>query len=328
MKMTTYKTYQHLQGKDFLTLMDITSNDLLLLLELAHDLKKQKQSGKMATPLKGKTLAMIFDKPSTRTRISFEVGIIQLGGAALHLQRDDLQLGRGESVEDTAHVLSRYVDGILIRTFSHELVESLAQFATIPVINGLTDLVHPCQILADLMTIQEEKGELAGLKLTYLGDGNNVVHSLMHGAAMTGIDLTICTPKGYEPSAQIWEEIRELSAQTGAKIQLVHDPYIAVQGADVLYTDVWASMGQEVEKQKRQKDFEGYQVTPTLMALAKEDAIFMHCLPAYRGLEVAAEVIDGPQSVVFQQAENRLHAQKALMLALLGDINKEGLNEL
>nr|WP_044640395.1 ornithine carbamoyltransferase [Risungbinella massiliensis] len=318
MKMTTPNTYQHLQGKDFLNLTDLTPSDLSLLLELAHDLKKKQKSGELYTPLKGKTLAMIFDKPSTRTRISFEVGIIQLGGAALHLQRDDLQLGRGESVEDTAHVLSRYVDGILIRTFHHELVESLAQAATIPVINGLTDLVHPCQILADFLTIQEKKGDLAGLKLAYLGDGNNVVHSLMHGAAMTGMELTICTPQGYEPLAQIWEEIGELAEQTGAEIQLVHDPYIAVQGADVLYTDVWASMGQEEEKQKRQKDFEGFQVTPTLMALAKEDAIFMHCLPAYRGLEVATEVIDGSQSVVFQQAENRLHAQKALLVALLG----------
>ncbi|WP_407689985.1 ornithine carbamoyltransferase [Risungbinella massiliensis] len=316
--MTTPNTYQHLQGKDFLNLTDLTPSDLSLLLELAHDLKKKQKSGELYTPLKGKTLAMIFDKPSTRTRISFEVGIIQLGGAALHLQRDDLQLGRGESVEDTAHVLSRYVDGILIRTFHHELVESLAQAATIPVINGLTDLVHPCQILADFLTIQEKKGDLAGLKLAYLGDGNNVVHSLMHGAAMTGMELTICTPQGYEPLAQIWEEIGELAEQTGAEIQLVHDPYIAVQGADVLYTDVWASMGQEEEKQKRQKDFEGFQVTPTLMALAKEDAIFMHCLPAYRGLEVATEVIDGSQSVVFQQAENRLHAQKALLVALLG----------
>lgn len=307
-----------LKGKDFLTLTDYTHAEIMYLLQVAHDLKQKAKQGILETPLMGKTLAMIFDKPSTRTRVSFEAGMAQLGGHSMNLNRNDIQLGRGESVEDTACVLSRYVDAILIRTFSHQLVQTLAQYATVPVINGLTDLYHPCQILADLLTLQEEKGQLAGLKLAYVGDGNNVLHSLMHGAAATGIQLSIATPKGYEPLPEVWTEAEQIAAETGATLTLVHDPELAVTDADAVYTDVWASMGQEEEKEKRNEAFAGFQVDAKLMSLAKEDAIFLHCLPAYRGLEVSAEVIDGPQSVVFHQAENRLHAQKALLVTLLG----------
>jgi ornithine carbamoyltransferase len=308
-----------IKGQDFLTLGGISPATLKALVELAHQMKRHKHLWSMSEPLKGKTLAMIFDKPSTRTRVSFEVGMAQLGGQALNLQRGELQLGRGESVEDTARVLSRYVDAILIRTFSQELVETLAKHATVPVINGLTDLYHPCQILADLLTLHETKGGLAGLKLAYVGDGNNVLHSLMHGAALAGIHLHISTPKGYEPLPEVWKEAEAMAEETGGSIRFSYDPFVAVRGADAVYTDVWSSMGQEEEKEKRLKDFDGWQVNETLMALAKEDVIFLHCLPAYRGLEVSAGVIDGPQSTVFDQAENRLHAQKALLLALLGE---------
>ncbi|WP_420894173.1 ornithine carbamoyltransferase [Staphylospora marina] len=308
-----------LKGQDFLTLEGLSPSGLQSLVELAHQMKTQRQLWSIGAPLKGKTLAMIFDKPSTRTRVSFEVGMAQLGGHALNLQREELQMGRGESVEDTAKVLSRYVDAILIRTFSQELVEELATHAEIPVINGLTDLYHPCQILADLLTLWEVKGTLSGLKLTYVGDGNNVLHSLMHGAALAGIHLHISTPPGYEPLPEVWKQAEEMAALTGGSLHFSHDPFVAVQGADAVYTDVWASMGQEEEKEKRLRDFQGYQVNETLMALAKEDAVFLHCLPAYRDWEVSPGVIDGPRSVVFDQAENRLHAQKALLMALLGE---------
>jgi ornithine carbamoyltransferase len=309
----------HLKGRDFLTLTDITPEDLAALVELATLLKAEARSSQVRSLLAGKTLAMIFDKPSTRTRVSFEAGMAQLGGTALNLQRGELQLGRGESLEDTARVLSRFVDGILIRTFSQEAVETLAHYADIPIINGLTDLYHPCQIVADLLTLTEVKGKLSGLKLAYVGDGNNVLHSLMHGAAMAGMHLSIATPKGYEPLPEVWKEAEALAEKTGAVLSFSHDPFIAVQGVDAIYTDVWISMGQEEEKKERLQAFEGFQVNEVMMALAKEDAVFLHCLPAYRGVEVSASVIDGPQSVVFQQAENRLHAQKALLVALLCD---------
>jgi ornithine carbamoyltransferase len=269
--------------------------------------------------LAGKTLAMIFDKPSTRTRVSFEVGMVQLGGHVMNLNRQDIQMGRGETVEDTAKVLSRYIDGILIRTFDHQTVETLAKHTSIPIINGLTDHYHPCQALADLLTLQEEKGNLSGLKLAYIGDGNNVLHSLMHGAAATGIHLAISTPPGYEPLPIVWKEANELAKKTGSTITFHTNPHTAAEDADAIYTDVWASMGQEEEKEKRLQDFANYQVNQALMDKAKTDAIFLHCLPAYREWEVTAEVLDGPQSVVFNQAENRLHAQKALLVALLGE---------
>jgi ornithine carbamoyltransferase len=309
------------KGKNFLTLTDFSPDEITSLLDLAHQLKKLQKSGSAYKPLAGKTLAMIFDKPSTRTRVSFEVGMVQLGGHVLNLNRQDIQLGRGETVEDTAKVLSRYIDGILIRTFDHHMVEALAATTTIPVINGLTDYFHPCQALADLLTLQEEKGFLTGLKVAYIGDGNNVLHSLMHGAAATGVHLSISTPKGYEPNLSIWKEAEKLAELTGVSINFHSDPLLAVQEADAIYTDVWASMGQEEEKEQRMKDFAAYQVNVTLINQAKKDAIFLHCLPAYRGLEVTTEVLDGPQSVVFNQAENRLHAQKALLAALLGEFD-------
>jgi ornithine carbamoyltransferase len=307
-----------LKGKDFLSLAHLHTTELLHLLHFAKEMKRKQKNGLVHPLLAGKTMAMMFDQPSTRTRVSFEVGLAQLGGHALHLSRHELQLGRGETVEDTAQILSRYVDVILIRTFQHELVQALAHAASVPVINGLTDLYHPCQTLTDLFTLQEEKGELAGLKLAYIGDGNNVLHSLLQGAALAGIHLAIATPPGYEPSRKVWQEAEALAQQTGATLTFSHDPMSAVQQADAVYTDVWASMGLEKEKEKRKQDFQSYQVNAPLMALAKKEAIFMHCLPAYRGLEVAAEVIDGAQSVVLNQGENRLHVQKALLVALLG----------
>jgi ornithine carbamoyltransferase len=307
------------KGKSFLTLTDFTPEQITNLLDLAYQLKTSHKNETTYQPLSGKTLAMIFDKPSTRTRVSFEVGMMQLGGNVLNLHRQDIQLGRGESIEDTAKVLSRYIDGILIRTFDHESVEILAQTTTVPVINGLTDPYHPCQALADLLTLQEEKGYLTGLNVTYIGDGNNVLHSLMHGAAATGIHLTISTPKGYEPDPIVWKEAETLANTTGATLTFQGDPLVAATEADAVYTDVWASMGQEEEKEKRLRDFTGFQVNQSTMNKAKTDAIFLHCLPAYRDLEVSTEVLDGSHSVVFNQAENRLHTQKALLIALLGD---------
>ena len=307
-----------LARKDCLAISRFSPGEIQRLVDKALEIKKKHRDGEAFRPLTGKTLAMIFDKPSTRTRVSFEAGMAQLGGHPLNLNRNELQLGRGESVPDTARVLSGYVDAILIRTFSHELVTELAEHASIPVINGLTDTHHPCQALADLTTLKEEKGKLAGLKLAYIGDGNNMLHSLLEAAAATGIHLAAAFPEGYDPDPVIVSQAQETAAQTGAQITLTRDPREAVVGADVVYTDVWASMGQEEEKERRIRDFAGFQVDAQLMSLTKADASFFHCLPAYRGLEVAAEVIDGPQSVVFQQAENRLHAQKALLVELLG----------
>lgn len=303
--------------KDFIGLANWGPEEAKAFLQHALQLKADKAEWVKKAPLQGKNLGMIFDKPSTRTRISFEVGMAQLGGHALNLHRHELQLGRGETIEDTARVLSRYVDAILIRTHSHDLVTQLAEAADIPVINGLTEREHPCQALADIMTLAECKGELAGRICCYVGDGNNVLHSLMHIAALTGMHLSISTPKGYEPSPAIWQEAEAIARVTGSTFSFSYDPVQAVKDADAVYTDVWASMGQEEEKEQRAQAFAGYQVNQELMSHAKPDAIFMHCLPAYRGLEVSADVIDGPQSVVFQQAENRLHAQQALLLGLL-----------
>ncbi|RKQ33273.1 ornithine carbamoyltransferase [Oceanobacillus halophilus] len=309
---------QKLQGRDFLALADYKKEEIDYLLNLAGYLKKQKMDGISYEPLKGKTLGMIFEKSSTRTRVSFEAGIYQLGGMGIFLSSKDIQIGRGETIADTAQVLSGYLDGIMIRTFSQETVEELAKYATIPVINGLTDMYHPCQVLADLQTVKEEKGPLAGVKLVYIGDGNNMAHSLMIGAALMGMELIVVAPKGYQPDTLITEKAKSLAENHGAKISVMEDPEQAVDGADVIYTDVWASMGQEEEQAKREADFKGYQVNEKLLSLAKSDVTFMHCLPAHRGEEVSKEVIDGNHSVVFQQAENRLHAQKALMTALMG----------
>ena len=260
---------------------------------------------------------MIFEKSSTRTRVSFEVGMHQLGGHALFLSREDIQLGRGETVPDTAKALSRYVDGIMIRAYEHDAVQELADNSDVPVINALTDDHHPCQALADLMTLYEVKGSLEGKKLAYVGDGNNVVHSLVLACAKTGVDCSIAVPEGYEPKKEIIELAKEYAKSTGAHIEVTHDPQAAVAGADAVYTDVWTSMGWEDEQEVRLKDFAPYQVNSDLMSHADEEAIFLHCLPAKRGEEVTGEVIDGPQSFVFQEAENRLHVQKAVMVALM-----------
>lgn len=309
---------KELVGKDFLTLADYSTETIMELLHKASELKKAYETREETPLLKGKILGMIFDKPSTRTRVSFEAGMIQLGGHALYLNGQDLQLGRGEPISDTAKVLSSYVDAIVIRTFSHQNVVDLAAHASIPVINGLTDLAHPCQIIADFLTIQEVKGTLAGLKIVYVGDGNNVAHSLMIGAAKLGIHLTVATAKGYEPNKKITTLARNFAKRSGAKILVTNDPFEAVKGADIIYTDVWTSMGQEAENEKRLTAFKQFQVNGTLLKAANEDCMLLHCLPAHRGEEITAEVIDGKQSYVFQQAGNRLHAHKALLVEILG----------
>lgn len=308
-----------IKGKDLLTLADLEPQEILTLLEKAVVLKEKTLKKQFEQPLKGKILGIIFDKSSTRTRVSFEVGMIQLGGSALYLNGNDLQLGRGETVADTAQVLSQYLDGIMIRTFSHKSVEELAEYADIPVINGLTDLYHPCQALADLLTIYEQKGKLKGLKLAYIGDGNNVAHSLMIACTKVGMDVSIASPKGYHPDKTITARCEDFAIQAGANMVITESPQEAVQGADIIYTDVWTSMGQELENEQRLKDFHEYQVNETLLKAANEDYLFMHCLPAHRGEEVTAEVIDGQHSVVFEQAGNRLHAQKALLVEILKD---------
>jgi ornithine carbamoyltransferase len=296
---------------DFLALTDLTRNELDTLFDLAVGLKSGAVGG---APLAGKTLAMLFAKSSTRTRVSFEVGAYQLGGHALFLSSQDLQLGRGETIADTAIVLSRYVDGIMIRTFAHSDVEELAEHASIPVINGLTDLLHPCQLLADLMTAREEFGDLSALKVTWVGDGNNMANSWLNAARIYGFELSLACPEGYDPDPNILGAAREAAAVT-----LLRDPAEAAEGARVVSTDVWASMGQEEEAEARRRAFDGYAVTEAIMGRAAADAIFLHCLPAHRGEEVTGPVIDGPQSRVWDEAENRLHAQKALLVGLMAE---------
>ncbi len=306
------------KGRDFLALADYTPEDIRYLIDLGIELKRKQKAGEVYHPLAGKTLAMIFEKSSTRTRVSFEVGMTQLGGNAIFLSKNDIQLGRGETIADTARTLSRYVDGIMIRTFAHQNVVELARGATVPVINGLTDLSHPCQALTDYMTVLEHKGTLEGLKIAYIGDGNNMVHSLMVGAAKLGLHIAVASPAGYEPDAEVVGITRETAAKTGGKYTFHYDPKEAIENADVVYTDVWASMGMEAEQQEREQAFKSFQVNAELTQYAKHDYIFLHCLPAHRGEEVSAEVIDGQHSVVFDQAENRLHAQKAILAALMG----------
>lgn len=303
--------------KDFISLHDFEEQEIFRLIELAIQLKKELHAGIAHPILKGKTLGMIFTKSSTRTRVSFEVGMTQLGGYPLFLSSADIQLGRGESIYDTAQVLSRYLDGIMIRTYAHQDVLDLGRFASIPVINGLTDLLHPCQVLADLQTIYEHKGKLKGLKLAYIGDGNNMTHSLLYGCAKVGMDISVATPEQYECNEEVEENAMEDAKKSGSNIILTHDPAEAVRDADVVYTDTWVSMGQEEEKAVRQKVFMPYQVNAQLFSLADPDAIFMHCLPAYRGFEVTEDIIDGPHSVIFDEAENRLHAQKAVMATFM-----------
>ncbi len=310
--MTTFK----IQGSDLLCLHDFAPEEIAAILQLSAELKSWQKRGEPHSYLHGKTLGMIFQKPSTRTRVSFEVAMYQLGGYALHLNPGDLQLGRGETIADTARVLSRYLDGIMIRTFAQEDVEELAAYADIPVINGLTDLLHPCQILADLLTIQEKKGFLEGLKLAYVGDGNNICHSLLFGCAKTGVNISVASPENFRPKPEIVELARQ-DAQNKSRIDILTDPAEAVKDADVIVTDVWASMGQESVAAQKSGAFAGYQVNDALVKHAKEDFIFLHCLPAHRGEEVAADIIDGPHSVVWDEAENRLHTQKAVLAMLL-----------
>jgi len=306
--------------KHLLCLNDWTSEEITEVLDLADKLKYENKNRISHNHyLSGKTLGMIFSKSSTRTRVSFEVGMHQLGGYALFLSSSDIQIGRGETIHDTAKTLSRYLDGIMIRTFRQKDVEDLAAYGDIPVINGLTDELHPCQILADLMTIREKKGKLKGLKLCYVGDGNNVAHSLLIGCAKTRMDISVATPKEYSCMEKYVNIAFGIAGSTGSKVEILDDPEEAIRDADVVYTDTWVSMGMENEKEQRIKVFSPYQVNSTLFSMAKPDAIFMHCLPAYRGYEVSEDIIDGPNSVVFDEAENRLHAQKAVMVKLLAD---------
>lgn len=308
---------QSLKGRDFISIHDFSVEEIALILETGLALKKEQKAGIPHPVLAGKTLGMIFQKSSTRTRVAFEVGMYQLGGHALFLSPRDIQLGRGESVKDTALVLERMLDGIMIRTFSHDEVVELAHWAKIPIINGLTDLLHPTQIIGDMMTIIENKGGLKGLKLAFVGDGNNVAHSLLNGGAKTGMDVVIACPKGFEPDAQVLHQAQEDAKATGAKLWVVEDPIEAVTGADVVYTDVWASMGQEAEAKEKEQKFRQYQINQELMSHAHKDAIVLHCLPAKRGKEITDEVMDGPQSAVFPEAENRLHAHKAIMALVM-----------
>jgi ornithine carbamoyltransferase len=301
--------------KDFITIRSFTPAEVRKLIDDAIDIKAH--PAKYADALKGKALAMIFEKPSLRTRVTFDVGIRQLGGFAIYLSPAEISLGKRESVADVARNLERMVHGIMARTFSHKVVEELAEHAHIPVINGLTDYNHPCQAMADYMTLLEVKKELAGIKLTYVGDGNNVAVSLIHGAARLGVHLALATPPGYEPNPEVVQWARTHGAETGGRIDLTHDPVEAVKDADAVYTDVWTSMGQEAESAMRLKIFRPYQVNEALLAHARRDAVFMHCLPAHRGEEVTDGVMESPRSIVFQQAENRLHVQKAIMLNLM-----------
>lgn len=305
-------------GKHFLTLNDFTKEQIEYLIMLGIELKKKLKQGIPYQPLKGKTLGMIFEKSSTRTRVSFEVGMIQLGGHALFLNKNDLQLGRGETIGDTAKALSRYIDGIMMRTDSQEKLNEMAKNATIPVISGLSDIYHPTQAIADFMTIYEYKGKLQGLTLAYVGDGNNVLNSLLIGGSKLGININVASPKGFEPNEEIVQSAKEEAVKHGADIKITNDPLEAVNQADIIYTDVWVSMGQEEEKELRLKKFADYQVNSQLTKFAKKDYIFMHCLPAHREEEVATEIMDGDHSVVFDEAENRLHAHKAILTAFMG----------
>lgn len=304
------------QGRDYITLKDYTPDEILYMLKVAKELKEETKAGVPHPILQGKNLAMIFTKSSTRTRVSFEVGMLQLGGHALFLSNRDIQIGRGEPIKDTARVLSRMVDGIMIRTHSHQDVVDLAEYADVPVINGLTDLFHPTQVLADLLTIQEHKQRLAGLKLSFIGDGNNMAHSLMNVAKL-GMHIVIASPASYRPDPEVLAQAQAAAKRGGGLIEIVEDPIVAAKDADVLYTDVWASMGQEEEAAVRAKAFAGYQINEQSLKAAHKDAIVMHCLPAHRGEEITEDVLEGPQSVVFDEAENRLHAHKAILALLM-----------
>ena len=307
----------NMKGKDLISIHDLTLEEVNQIFDVSKTLKEKLYIGEPHRVLEGKTLGMIFTKPSTRTRISFETGIYQLGGIGMYFGPNDLQLGKSESISDTAKVLSRYLSGIMIRTFAHQDVVDLAANASIPVINGLTDLLHPCQVLADLFTILEKKGKLNGLKLAYIGDGNNMAHSLLNGCSKVGMHISIASPSGYKPNAEIVNNAKKNAKYMGSKVEILDDPVKAVKNADIVYTDVWASMGQESEAAERRKKFMKYQVNPKLVKNAKDDYLFMHCLPAHRGDEVVNVVADSPHSVLFDEAENRLHVQKAIMALVM-----------
>ena len=302
--------------KHLLSMLD-AKDEIYEILDLASELKAKQKKWIMHELLKNKSLGMIFEKPSTRTRISFEVGMTQLGGHALYLSPKELQMGRGETIPDTAKVLSRFVDGIMYRAFDHKMMLELANNATVPVINGLDNIEHPCQIMADLLTIKEKKKDFKGLKLAYVGDGNNVCNSLLLGAAIVGMNMGVGCPKGYEPNKEILEKAKKIAK---SKIEISENPFDAAENADIIYTDVWVSMGDESEKEKREKIFLPYQINQKLIENAKKNCIVMHCLPAHRGMEITDEVVDGRKSVVFDQAENRLHAQKAVMVKLMSNV--------
>jgi ornithine carbamoyltransferase len=305
-------------NRHLLTLDDLTAQDVAALFTLAADLKARRRQGVLHPILGGKTLAMLFEKPSLRTRVTFEAGMTQLGGHAVYLTPTDIRLGERETVQDAARNLERWVDGIVARTFSHQMVERLASYSRIPVINGLTDAHHPVQILCDLFTLWEKRGRVEGLRVVFVGDGNNVCASWLQGAAKMGMHFTLVCPKGYEADPDLLSRVREQARTSGATLAVAHDPAAAVRGADVLYTDVWTSMGQEEERARRLRDFQGFQVDEALVRLAAPGALIMHCLPAHRGEEITDAVMDGPQSIVFDQAENRLHLQKAILVTLLG----------
>lgn len=306
-----------LKGRDFISIHDFSEVEVAYILEVGLELKKEQKKGIAHPILAGKTLGMIFQKASTRTRVAFEVGMYQLGGHALFLSPRDIQIGRGETIKDTALVLARMLDGIMIRTFDHEEVLEMARWSSVPVINGLTDLLHPTQVIGDMMTIHEHKGGLRGLKLAFIGDGNNVANCLLFGGAKVGMNVTIACPWGFEPDKEVLKLARKDAMETGAKLEVVESAWEAVKGADVIYTDVWASMGQEGEAEDKEKKFMQYQVNKALLKEANRDAIVMHCLPAKRGKEITDEVMDGPQSVVFEESENRLHAHKAIMALIM-----------
>lgn len=307
----------HMKGKSLASLYDLTKEEMKQIFKTSELLKLQLLQGQKHHLLKGKTLAMIFEKASTRTRVSFEVGMWQLGGYALYLSTSDLQLGRGETIADTAQVLSRYVNGIMARVFSHQTILDLVKYSRVPVINGLSDYSHPCQGLADLFTIYEKKGQFSGLKLAYIGDGNNVAHSLIYGCSKVGMDIALGCPRGYEPNPDVVLKGKGDAKRNGCQVIVTNDPEEAVQGADIVYTDVWASMGKEKEHQERMKRFKSFQINQKLVKGANKDYLFMHCLPAHRGEEVTDEVADSKNSVIFDQAENRLHTQKAVLALMM-----------
>lgn len=306
-----------LKGKNFISLKDFSREELQYILDLSFDIKKKQKAGEETPVLKNKVLAMIFKKASTRTRIAFEVGMYQLGGSSVFLSPQESQIGRGEPIEDTARVLSGFVDGILIRTFDQKEVDDLAKYASVPVINGLTDLFHPTQVMADMMTIIEEKGKLEGINLTYIGDGNNMAHSLLIGGAIMGMNVTIATPECYQVNTEIKELAESLKKDQNTTLKYVNCPLEGAKGADVLYTDVWASMGQEEEAAARKEVFKGFQINEKVLELAKKDAIVMHCLPAYKGQEITAEIFEKYSRVIFSESENRLHAHKGILAAIM-----------